>query len=381
MNDANDDFFLQQAPIANAPDDSVSISRGVVLTDSQKKTIDAEWRGGATSLKHIVQVVFPGKDGRSDEGKAVKKYLATSNRKAQPAHIYVKKSDSIVLDDDQKDFIASSASTGTKTIQITRDLYNDQNLTSLSSEFRAVKTYYDTLDPKVRGGVDKDDNISDYNPPKNEIQAIARVNKYVLDGVDKEKITPKQRESLSKLIKFTHTFRFIHEISVLPKISERELFESSFVRFVWDKPDLTEEEIDLYINLCSDIISYQRMQQELIFLTEQRDIMMSIEQKLPMAIVEAIGKLRGDIDAIGKKQEKTLQALNGKRSDRLDKIQADNASVLTLVDAFRDAEKRKRFIEVVEVRKEKVKKEAERLESIDELVFELFGASKSELTQ
>ena len=44
-----------------------------------------------------------------------------------------------------------------------------------------------------------------------------------------------------------HTFRFLHQIGTYNIETDRELFESSFVRYTWDKPDLTQEEVDQYI--------------------------------------------------------------------------------------------------------------------------------------
>ena len=45
--------------------------------------------------------------------------------------------------------------------------------------------------------------------------------------------------------------------------SDRELFEGSYVRYVWIKDDLQQEELDLYINLCTDIVNLTNMQVEL----------------------------------------------------------------------------------------------------------------------
>ena len=33
------------------------------------------------------------------------------------------------------------------------------------------------------------------------------------------------------------------------------LFEHEFVRLTWDKPDLTADEINLYLNVCKEVIN------------------------------------------------------------------------------------------------------------------------------
>jgi len=371
---ADGDDFLAQAPIMNLP---------VELTDEEKAIIDEVLEGEDDNLelKIIIQKACgPGIDGRSKKGTAVKDYLATKGIAARPSHVYKKKGDSIVLTEHHQEFIANNAG-NMKLLELTRVLFSDNNLSNLSSEFRAVKAYYDTLDGKVKTPENDDIDIKEYYPPKHEAQGVARVNRYVLGGIQLDNVTPKQRECIAKLIRYMHTHRFIFEMESLNKTSERKMLESSFVRYTWDKPDLTEEDIDLYVNLCSEQILYERMKQQLVMWTEEMEMQRQTDGRMPMAMVEAINKLRGDIDSTSKKMEKTLQSLNGRRDKRLEKINSDNLSLLSLVEAVRDVEKRKRLAEVFSIRKEKIKNEANRLEGLGEDVFEIFGASKVELTE
>ena len=347
------------------------------LTDDEKKSVIDSWNSGISDLKTIIQKACgDGVDGRSFKGKAVKAYLAQQNLKARPSQVYAKR-EAIELTEANKEFIANNAA-NMKPLEITRVLFDDGMLSPLSLEFRKVKEYYDTLDGKVKALSD-DENTGDYNPPRNEAQALARVNRYVLDGMDATKLTPRNRECIQKMIRFMHTHRFIFEMNLLPKKSERELFESSFVRFIYDKPDLTEEEIDLYLNQCSDIVGYQRMQAELVMLIDARQNMMEVDQKMPMALVDAIGKLRSDMDDNFKRQKNTLNDLNGKRSSRLDKINSSSESVIKLIEAFRDETQRQHIIRVLENRKNAVESEIKRLETVEDLHFHLYGAAKEEV--
>jgi hypothetical protein len=63
----------------------------------------------------------------------------------------------------------------------------------------------------------------------------------------------------------------------------------------------------------------------------------------------------------------------------LDKINSNNESVLKLVEAFREEASRNRILQVVEARKKEVDEEITRLESIDDLKFQLWGASRLEV--
>ncbi len=386
MSDVNDDFLnnVVNAPavvtIADPFDDApvkTDASVDAVLTaDEKQKAIDA-WNGGVSDLKTLITTACgPGFDGRSKKGMAIKKFLADQNMKARPAQVYLKKTGQIELTEDNKEFIAMNASS-MKPLEITKLVFDDGMLTPLSAEFRVVKAYYDSLDLKVKAQ-SEDENVKDYNPPKTETQALSRINRYVFEAIDVTKVTPRHRECISKLIRFMHTHRYLFEINNLPLTSERELFESSFVRFVHDKPDLTEEEIDLYLNQCSDIVSYQRMQKELVFLNEAAKTTMEVDQKVPMALVEAVGKLRGDMNDNFKRQKATLNDLNGKRANRLDKLNTNSDTVLKLVEAFRSEEGRHLVAQMAELRKQELVNEVKRLETMDDLKFQLWGLSARE---
>lgn len=374
-----DDFAnTLDSPVPIDPFDDPKAVTGLLSDDEKRRAIEC-WNSGAVSLKKIIQYACgDGLDGRSFKGVAIKKYLADQNLKANPAHVHIKKMDSFVLTEANQEFIANNAGS-MKPLEITKLLFNDSSLTPLSSQFRVVKIYYDGLDTSVKAQTD-DENTTEYNPPRNQTQALARVNRYVLEAIDPEKITPRNKECLQRLIRFMHTHRFIFEMRNLPLNSERALFESSFVRFTNDKPDLTEEEIDLYLNQCSDIVAYQRMQRELVVLTKACSDTMEADQKVPMALVEAVGKLRGDIHASSQRQKTTLNDLNGKRAGRLDKVNASNESVLKLIEAFRDETQRGHILRVIENRQNEVRAEVKRLETVDELHAHLFGVAEREVS-
>ena len=52
----------------------------------------------------------------------------------------------------------------------------------------------------------------------------------------------------------------MHQISNYASQDNRELFESSFVRYTNDKPDLTQEEVDQYIVLSAEVVIASNIQ-------------------------------------------------------------------------------------------------------------------------
>lgn len=349
-----------------------------ILSEVEKKKILDTWNSGKINLKSIIEAVFgEGFDGRTKQGMAAKRFLATRNLKANPAQTYLKKTDALDLSPEQRTFIENNCGS-MKPLEMTRVLFKNDKLEMLSVEGRVVKSYYESLDPLIRLVKNEDTEEKEYRPPKTEEQAVARVNKYVMDGLDSKGMTSKQKDDIKRFIRVLHTHRVQYELNNLSKTKERELFESSFVRFIWDKPDLTEEEIDSYLNLCSDILNNQRMQKELADLIQSRDNTLEEEGKLPMPIVEAIDTVRKEIDQCFKRQAAASEKLNGKRSKRMELRLQENASILNLVEAFKDSYKREALIKLAEKRKDDLTRETDRLSTMDSLKFEIFGIGKRE---
>lgn len=368
----SEDLKPQEAPVEE---------KKIELTDDQKKLVLDRWNDKskpAPALKELIELVFgAGFDGRSFQGKAVKEYLASRSLRARPANEYQKKE--FELTEDQKEFIRNN-SNSMKPLEMARTLFSNQELQALDIRARAVVSFYNTIDPSVRlAPPEETREITDYKQPKNHTMAIARINKYVYDKIDPAKITQKEKSCFDALIKYMHVHRFIYMMNSFDDVRDRELFESSFVRFTNDKPDLTEEEIDLYLNLCSDIVAHSRMQRSLNQLEEAKEDSMAESGKISMTIVEAIGKSMGEMDSNLKRQKNTLENLQGKRSDRLGKKLKDNASLLNLIELWKSEETRKRIILLAEARQKDMEKEVDRLSDMDALKFELFGMSKEEV--
>ena len=67
-----------------------------------------------------------------------------------------------------------------------------------------------------------------------------------------------------------------------------------------------------------------------------------------------------------------------KRSDRLSKRISSNASILNLVEAWKDEESRKQMIELANMQKQNLEGEVEKLADMDELKCRILGLSKDE---
>ncbi len=333
------------------------------------------------SLMHLIQDVagFKGKDGRSKEGRAVKAYLSEIDFNAIPASEY-QKVEKPELSEEQKEFIGNHRGT-MKYVEMSRIIFGDETLTSLSAETRMVTDYCKSLEGQDFETPEEDQGQFEYKPPKHPDRVLSRVNKFIHDsGIDKDKITPRQKKNLEKLMGYLHTFRFVHQISNYEHETERDLFESSFVRYTHDKADLTQEEVDQYIVLSGEVVIASNIQRRVGRLQRLLDDTANDNEgrRISMSLVEAISTAQNEYNSCVNRQHKLLSDLKQKRSDRLSKQVQENASILNLVETWKEEQSRKELIKMAELRKKAVKDEVDNLTTIDDVKARIFGLSEEE---
>lgn len=354
------------------------------LTDEQQLKLLNEWNNrpdNPPSLAELVQLAFSRSDldGRSKEGKAVKAFLASRQIKPKKSHEYQAKG-LIELDDGQKEYISNNCRTMTG-LEMAKILFKDESLTNLCQETRSVLEYLKNIPNNVKfnNDVNEDTLTEGYRPPKSEERMIVKINKYVLDGIDKNKLTHKHKKEINSIISYMNTHRFIHQINIYDNESDRELFESSFVRYTYDKGDLSQEEVDQYIVLCTEVVISSSIQQTINVLQNQIELSMQEDGKIPMAVVEASSTARKEYNDCVNRQQKLNNDLKVKRSDKLSKQIKETASVINLVQMWKEEESRAKLLKMAEMRKQVLEKEIDRLSSMDEVKAKILGISRDEI--
>ena len=175
-----------------------------------------------------------------------------------------------------------------------------------------------------------------------------------------------------------NTLRFISEMNSIRKTDDKSLFESQFIRYTWDKSDLSQEDVDLYINVGVDAIRLKNLRIEYDVLQEIKEAHMD-DDRFPVALFDELSEIRKDIDASLKRNKDALNGLNTKRTDRLNELQQSFGTVLNLVEAFRSKQTRDQWLILAEKRKLSTNQEKERLAGLDELMCQVFGLAKEEV--
>ena len=351
--------------------------------EHQNKILDA-WNSSKDeppSLMELTELCFgEGFDGRSKEGRAVKDFLASRNLRARASDEYQAKG-LLELTKDQEEFIDNNLG-NMKAMEIARVMYKNDQLTNLSQETRTVAEYIKNNSRGIEP-FERPENVptGEYKPPKTLPVMTARVNKYVLNGIDKEKLTPKIKKDLKSLIAYLHTFRFNHQINSFASTTDRELFESSFIRYTFDKGDLTQEEVDQYIVLATEVVIASSIQARIEHLQNLLDDSADDTEgrRIAMSLVEAISSRQTEYNQSVNRQQKLLNDLKVKRSDRMKQMSEASASVVNLVEMWKEEESRKQMIDLAELRKEALSEEINKLSNMDEIKSRIMGISEDEV--
>ena len=84
-----------------------------------------------------------------------------------------------------------------------------------------------------------------------------------------------------------------------------------------------------------------------------------------------------EYDKCEKRMESLIKKLNGDRSNRLRDRAERNATILSLIEAFRDKNERETMVKLAELKRLANEEEADRLESVSELKARILGIGKS----
>lgn len=349
------------------------------LPDDKWELVKKEWNSrpkNPPSIRELVKIAFDKDgDGTTIEGKLIKKRLV------KEFNLKESKKTEFSLDDSQKKFIDNNYSK-MKPLEMARILFSSPTLSPRAKEVMAVVEYAKTLNPND-AFQDLDDIANEeYVIPKNTTHVLKRVNLYLNERLEEDKLNGKQKKDLSSLLRYLSNFRFVKQVNSYDKMEDRKLFESTFIRYTYDKFDLTEEEVDQYILLATEVVISADNQNRKSSLNRIfNDITEDKDGKISMSLSEAIGKLNDEYNQSILRQNKLLDSLKVKRSDKEGKDKKGTASIINLVQMMQDEQTRVRMINFAEKRKQSLKKGVEEVISMDELKCRIIGMDINDILE
>jgi len=326
------------------------------LTQEQKDQIINEFRSDPNIINITRKVFNDSKlDGRSKQGRMVIKFLAENGLKVKTTK--AEKAKEVNLNVDQVEEVITMAEDGMNTSEIADILFN-KRVKRLSNEWRAVNSI---LNQK------EDNSTQDQNESYVAPQALSRIIKKINDstgyGLEEGKMSRNQKHSCDKLKINLNNSRFVAIVNNYINPRDKELFEQEFIRLTWDKPDLTPDELNLYMNVCKEIINLELITSHL---QKLNDMFESADDQDEMSIrlAEIIKAKSSEYHQCESRIENLTKKLQGDRGARLANKQNETASFLSIVQLFQEEEERGNMIRIAEMQKQVIKEEAQKLEGM-----------------
>jgi len=346
------------------------------LNKDQKKFIDNNYLQ-IPDIDQLTRLLFKNEnlDGRNKEGKAVAEYMIERSY-GYKTKVH-KKAKKVELNSDQKKLIQEYAKDRLSSLQIAQLIFQDRDVKNLSMEQRVVADFLKTNSPDYIKPKEEQEEIFEYDPPKSPTKVIKKINEYAQQNLEESKLRRMEKDFVEMTRKYVSSPRFIQLMNTYQK-QDSELFEAEFIRAVWNKPDLTMDEINLYINVCVDYINLKTIQRNMRKLNEMFD---ECEDQTEMSVklAEILKAKSAEYHQCEQRQESLIKKLNGDRSARMKNQEDKYASVLNLVQSFQEQEERERMIEIAEKQKLLVNEELDRLETMDSWKARVLGLRREDV--
>ena len=327
-------------------------------------------------LNQLTKIVFSDDslDGRSKQGRAVRKFLIESELDFKTSQY--EKLEDIILTEEEKEFLDQYAGQNMTSMQLAQVLWPDREIKKLSKEQRIIADY---IRDNFSNVTIEDDAVGlKYSPPKAKSRVIKKINDFCGSQINDEKMTMQDKKCIESLMNFLSSPRFLQVINGYENSDDRRLFEAEFVRSIWDKPDLTNDEINLYINVCMDYINLKHIEiqkHKLNSLFNEAEG----QQEFTIRLTEILKTKSEEYNQCASRMDKLITKLNGDRSKRIANREQQNASVLNIVQLFQEEEERNIMVQMAEMQKKMVGQEKERLESMSDWKARVLGVGQEDV--
>lgn len=286
------------------------------------------------------------------------------------------------LSNDDRIFIQKNAR-DMRPFELAKSLYPKKDIKPFSIETKTIQKLCEALG-LVFDGISLDGDLeSNYFPPQTESQLLKKINEADINAKYNTKdLNAHQRKCVESLRKYLNSARFLGIIRNYTKKNKRELFESTFIQATYDKPDLVPDELNAYINLCSDYVQHSVLQHQMDKLNQLLEDCVDDSAegaKMQMSIADALSTKAQEYDKCQTRMQKLHESLSSKRKDRLDKEADVNASLAKFVELWKEEGQREKMLRIAEARNLEVEAEIDRIESMPEFIARVMGISKEEI--
>lgn len=344
----------------------------MTLSSEQKELVKKLYEEKA-DLTYITQKVGDDDslDGRSKLGRAIRGFLIKEGFKFQTKQHQKKKP--IVITETQREFILKQhREHGLSSFSIANLLFSDKAVKKLGMEQRAVSA---VLDEEC--GEEAVVGVSEYSPVHAASRLVKKINDSTGKELDHERLSRMEEMAVATLRINLSNSRFCKIMNGFKSVEDRQLFEDEFVRLTWDKPDLTADEVNLYMNMCKAIINLEVISKQIEKLNGIFDAV--DEDEMTVRLAETIKAKAGEYKDCEKQIQELTKKLQGDRAIRIAERHSDNASFLSVVQMFQNEDERKNMVLMAEMQNKLVKDEMSRIENMADWKARVLGIRKDDI--
>ena len=362
-----------------------STGSDIDLTEDQKKQILEAPED--VDLMDLTRTIFGNKtlDGRSREGRAVREFRLQNNLEYQTRN-RANEVNQIELSVSQKEFIEKQVRNGSKPFQVAKMIFEEDptlniKVKPLSREHRAVETYVKTAMPEFADPTQKLATDA-YKPPSTFKQILNKINEITRMGIDEEKLDTRTKKSIESALNFAQAKRFVIYANSLQYEQERDLLETEFIGTIWDKPDLTRDELNICFNLCQEYIKQYKIDRYISKLEELMEMLTDDNDgKMAMAIIENIKNHRLEHKQSVALQRQIIKDIGDTRANRLKARRESNRSISQFVEFVQEEDNRELLRKNAELRNKLLDKTMEDYMSTSELIVNIYGVESEDITE
>ena len=348
------------------------------LSDNQKQLILENFQAGIQDMDMLTKLAWQDDtlDGRHAKGRAVKKFLVES--KLQYKTLHHERVDKVELTPEMSETILAEARKGKNHLEIAQIVFPDVVVKKLSREWRAVYNFITAHAPEKALDSEENDNVTAYSSPKEASRVVKKINEAVGLNLDVEKLSHKYRQYVEKLTVRLSDMRFVRMCNSYASRRDRDLFEHQVILQCWDKPDLTAEEFNMYLNLCRDIVTGECLSAHISKLNTLFDGMEDATE-LTQRFSETLKAKTSEFNECQKRISALIQKLQGDRAKRMENQSRGDFTFLDIVRAFQEEEERREMLRQAEMERQAAENEVDRLESMEEWRARILGIYKDDV--
>lgn len=157
----------------------------------------------------------------------------------------------------------------------------------------------------------------------------------------------------------------------------KKLFQEEFIRFMYSKGEMPQEEVNDFIDVCCEIVNQYDWRCKIKELEKLKEKITAPEKII--GFVQAINELHDKITASTKRVGEIKKSLGALREQRVKDNRSSGLTVGALLEAFYDSEKRQKMIKLQDKNNKELMEALDKIDMLEETKALVMGISREEL--